>query len=93
MLLRRLQSDPELVGVGAILFDEFHERNLDADLALALTADLQVCDTHTCTHTLLVCVTFHANGSTGVSCSIRIPPVCPHMRVCVCVSLARACSL
>jgi ATP-dependent helicase HrpB len=42
VLLRRLQSDPELTGVGAILFDEFHERNLDADLALALSADLQV---------------------------------------------------
>jgi hypothetical protein len=42
VLLRRLQQDPELQGVGAVLFDEFHERNLDADLALALTLDLQV---------------------------------------------------
>ncbi|KAF5842574.1 ATP-dependent helicase C-terminal-domain-containing protein [Dunaliella salina] len=41
VLLRRLQTDPELSGVGAILFDEFHERNLDADCALALCLDLQ----------------------------------------------------
>ena len=36
VLTRRLQSDPTLDGVGAVLFDEFHERSLDADLALAL---------------------------------------------------------
>lgn len=42
VLLRCLQSDPELTGIGAILFDEFHERNLDADLALSLCLDLQV---------------------------------------------------
>ncbi|KAG2489315.1 hypothetical protein HYH03_012147 [Edaphochlamys debaryana] len=41
ILLRRLQSDPELEGVGAIVFDEFHERNLDADVALALCLDVQ----------------------------------------------------
>lgn len=35
IFLRRLQSDPSLDGVGAVLFDEFHERSLDADLALA----------------------------------------------------------
>jgi ATP-dependent helicase HrpB len=37
--LSRLQSDPELSGVAAILFDEVHERSLDSDLALALTLD------------------------------------------------------
>jgi ATP-dependent helicase HrpB len=37
--LARLQSDPELDGVSAILFDEVHERTLDSDLALALTLD------------------------------------------------------
>ncbi|MGQ3164968.1 MAG: hypothetical protein ACT6T3_22370, partial [Agrobacterium sp.] len=42
VLMRMLQSDPQLSEVGAILFDEFHERNLDADLALALALDLQV---------------------------------------------------
>jgi ATP-dependent helicase HrpB len=36
ILTRRLQSDPALEGVGLVIFDEFHERNLDADLALAL---------------------------------------------------------
>jgi ATP-dependent helicase HrpB len=39
LYLRRLQADPELPGVAAVLFDEVHERNLDADLALALTLD------------------------------------------------------
>ena len=38
-LARRLQADPELPGVGLVIFDEFHERSLDADLALALTLD------------------------------------------------------
>eukprot|EP00879_Flechtneria_rotunda_P014220 GHRR01014857.1.p1 GENE.GHRR01014857.1~~GHRR01014857.1.p1 ORF type:complete len:278 (+),score=99.70 GHRR01014857.1:687-1520(+) len=41
ILLRRLQQDPELQGVGAILLDEFHERSLDADTSLALTLDCQ----------------------------------------------------
>ncbi len=36
LFLRRLQADPALEGVEAVLFDEFHERNADADLALAL---------------------------------------------------------
>ena len=34
-------DDPELNGVAAILFDEFHERSLDADLGLALARDVQ----------------------------------------------------
>ena len=37
--LSRLQSDPELGEVAAVLFDEVHERSLDSDLALALTLD------------------------------------------------------
>ncbi len=37
VLTRMLQSDPALEGVGAVLFDEFHERSLHADLGLALT--------------------------------------------------------
>lgn len=37
--LSRLQKDPELGGVSAVLFDEVHERSLDNDLALALTLD------------------------------------------------------
>ncbi|MEJ5865422.1 ATP-dependent helicase HrpB [Pseudomonas farsensis] len=37
ILTRRLQADPGLEGVGLLIFDEFHERSLDADLALALS--------------------------------------------------------
>ncbi|MCM2329854.1 MAG: ATP-dependent helicase HrpB [Pseudomonas sagittaria] len=36
ILARRLQDDPGLEGVGLVIFDEYHERNLEADLALAL---------------------------------------------------------
>ena len=36
ILTRMLQDDPALEGVGLVIFDEFHERNLDSDLALAL---------------------------------------------------------
>ncbi|WP_322514870.1 ATP-dependent helicase HrpB [Rhodopseudomonas palustris] len=38
---RQILDDPELAGVGAVLFDEFHERSLDADLGLALARDAQ----------------------------------------------------
>jgi ATP-dependent helicase HrpB len=38
---RRLIDDPALEGVAAVLFDEFHERSLDADLGLALARDAQ----------------------------------------------------
>lgn len=38
---RQILDDPELSGVAAILFDEFHERSLDADLGLALARDAQ----------------------------------------------------
>lgn len=41
VLLRRLQNDPELVGVGAVILDECHERQVDADLALALLVDVR----------------------------------------------------
>ncbi len=37
VLTRMLQSDAELAGIGAVVFDEFHERNLHADTALALS--------------------------------------------------------
>ncbi|MFP4328756.1 MAG: helicase-related protein, partial [Paracoccaceae bacterium] len=40
ILTRRLQSDPELAGVGAVIFDEFHERSLNADLGLALCLEV-----------------------------------------------------
>jgi len=38
---RQILDDPELNGVAAVLFDEFHERSLDADLGLALARDVQ----------------------------------------------------
>ncbi|WP_313214379.1 ATP-dependent helicase HrpB [Stenotrophomonas acidaminiphila] len=41
ILTRMLQDDPLLDGVGALLFDEFHERHLSADLGLALALDVQ----------------------------------------------------
>ncbi|HEX8190003.1 MAG TPA: ATP-dependent helicase HrpB [Pyrinomonadaceae bacterium] len=41
VLTRRLLSDPELKGVGCVVLDEFHERHLQADLALALLRRLQ----------------------------------------------------
>lgn len=40
ILTRRLQNDPELPGVGLVIFDEVHERNLATDLGLALTLDV-----------------------------------------------------
>jgi len=39
VFLSRIQSDPELGGISAVLFDEVHERSLDNDLALALALD------------------------------------------------------
>ncbi|MFC9897458.1 ATP-dependent helicase HrpB [Nocardia sp. NPDC127579] len=39
LLVRRLQADPELAGVDAVVLDECHERHLDADLLLALLLD------------------------------------------------------
>jgi ATP-dependent helicase HrpB len=39
---RQILDDPELTGVAAVLFDEFHERSLDADLGLALARDAQL---------------------------------------------------
>jgi ATP-dependent helicase HrpB len=40
ILTRRLQHDPELPGVGAVIFDEVHERNLTTDLGMALALDV-----------------------------------------------------
>ena len=41
ILTRMIQSDPELTGIGAIIFDEFHERHLYGDITLARALDLQ----------------------------------------------------
>jgi ATP-dependent helicase HrpB len=41
ILTRRIQSDPGLEGVAMVIFDEFHERSIHADLALALCLDIR----------------------------------------------------
>ena len=41
ILTRMLQSDPGLDGIGAVIFDEFHERSLNTDLGLALTLEIR----------------------------------------------------
>lgn len=41
VLVRRLQRDPELQGVGAVILDEVHERHLDTDLAMAMCVDVR----------------------------------------------------
>lgn len=41
LLTRMIQSDAELSGVGLIIFDEFHERNIHADFSLALSLEIQ----------------------------------------------------
>ncbi len=40
ILTRMLQSEPDLPGIGAVIFDEFHERSLNADLGLALCLEV-----------------------------------------------------
>ncbi len=41
ILTRMIQSDPDLSGIGAVIFDEFHERSLNADLGLALAWEVR----------------------------------------------------
>ncbi|MCZ8151078.1 MAG: ATP-dependent helicase HrpB [Rhodobacteraceae bacterium] len=41
ILTRMIQSDPGLQGIGAVIFDEFHERSLNADLGLALCLEIR----------------------------------------------------
>ncbi|WP_165310329.1 ATP-dependent helicase HrpB [Vibrio ziniensis] len=41
IMTRMIQSDPELDGIGALIFDEFHERSIHADTALALSLEVQ----------------------------------------------------
>ena len=41
IFIRRIQDDPELSGISAVLFDEVHERSLDSDFGLALALDAQ----------------------------------------------------
>ena len=41
LFLRRLQNDPELIGINCVIFDEFHERSRNSELALALVREVQ----------------------------------------------------
>ncbi len=41
VLTRMIQNDPELSGIGCLIFDEFHERSLQADLGLALSLEIR----------------------------------------------------
>lgn len=41
ILTKMLQSDPSLEGIGAVIFDEFHERSLNSDLGLALVSEVR----------------------------------------------------
>ena len=41
ILTRMVQDDPELAGIGTVIFDEFHERSLQADLGLALVWEVR----------------------------------------------------
>ncbi len=41
ILTRMIQTDPELMGIGCVIFDEFHERSLHADLGLALCLEIR----------------------------------------------------
>lgn len=44
ILLRQMVGDPKLTGIAALVFDEFHERHLEGDVALARALDLQECE-------------------------------------------------
>lgn len=66
ILLRWLQNDPHLGNIGAILFDEFHERSLLSDTALALCKRLQ----HTARPDLLLCV---------MSATLEVKPVAAYL--------------
>lgn len=66
ILLRWLQSEPDLGSIGAILFDEFHERNLLSDTALALCKQLQ----RASRQDLLLCV---------MSATLEVKPVAAYL--------------
>lgn len=65
ILTRRLQSDPALEGVGLIIFDEFHERGLQADLGLALALDT-VAGLRPDLRLLIMSATLDADAAAGI---------------------------
>ncbi len=81
VLTRRLQNDPELSDVGLIIFDEFHERSIHADLALMLSLEVQ--EAYREDLKLLVMsatidteqISYYLNQASIVKCSGRTYPV------------------
>jgi ATP-dependent helicase HrpB len=81
ILTRMLQSDPSLEGVGLVIFDEFHERSLDADQGLALCLDMQAV-LNTDLRLLIMSATINTgpvaamlNNAPVIACSGRVFPV------------------
>jgi len=79
ILTRRIQNDPDLADVGLIIFDEFHERSLHADLALALC--LEICQLSDL-RLLIMSATLDTesiakllNGASVISCQGKSYPV------------------
>lgn len=60
ILTRQLQRDPALAGVGLVIFDEFHERSLQADTGLAFTLDAQ---RHLCPHLRVLVMSATLDGA------------------------------
>ncbi len=80
LLTRRIQEDPLLEGVGLVIFDEFHERSIHADLGLALA--LEVRDARPDLAILVMSATLDAGrvsallgGAPALSCPGRVFPV------------------
>ncbi|WP_129141462.1 ATP-dependent helicase HrpB [Modicisalibacter coralii] len=86
VLTRLIQDDPMLEGVAGIVFDEFHERSLEADLGLALTLDVQT-GLREDLRLLVMSATLDVGALTGVlgevplvECPGRSFPVTTHYR-------------
>lgn len=70
ILTRRLQNDPELSGVGLVIFDEFHERSIHADLALAFCLD--VCQLRPDLKLLVMSATLETEKLAGMMGSVPV---------------------
>ncbi|MDQ6838638.1 MAG: ATP-dependent helicase HrpB [Actinomycetota bacterium] len=74
IMTRQVQSDPELAGIGLVVFDEFHERHLDSDLGLALCLDVQR-SLRPDLRLLVMSATIDAGGVASVLSGPGAPPV------------------
>ena len=81
ILTRRIQRDPNLPGVSAVIFDEFHERSVHADLGLALTLEVRA-DIRPDLRLLVMSATIDADAvaqlieaPTAISCPGRTFPI------------------